>query len=63
MSLTIANVTIELFWGSYAYFSGGGRDVFIKFSSGLPFWFFSRDRQGAALELWGFGMKLVTDPS
>lgn len=63
MSLTIATITLEFFWDRYAFFAGGSREVFIKFSTGLPFWFFSREDQGATLELWGFGMNLVTNPS
>jgi len=63
MSLSIATITLEFFWGHYAFCSWGSREVAIKFSAGLPFWFLSRERQGATLELWGFGMNLVTNPS
>lgn len=63
MSLTISSITLEFFWGRYAYFSGGGRDAFIKFSTGLPFLLFSRERQGATLELWGLGVLVITNPS
>ena len=62
MNLTISNITLEFFWGSYAYFAGRRREVFVKFSTGLPFWFFSREREDANLELWGFGMKLIINP-
>lgn len=62
MSLTIGSITLEFYWGQDAYFSGIGHEVLIKFSSGLPFWFFSKFRHENTLELWGFGMNWLSNP-
>lgn len=61
MSLTISTVTFEFFWGSHAYICGGGREVFLKFSSGFPFGFFANERSDQGLQVWGLGMELTTN--
>lgn len=59
MTLTISQSVFELA-GSHAYIRTGGREVFIQFAYGLPFRFFSKERQeNGMLELWGFGMYAV----
>lgn len=59
MTLTITQSVFEL-TGIHAYVRAGGREVFIQFAYGLPFWFFSKERQEVGtLEVWGFGMYAV----
>lgn len=62
MNLTISSVTFEFYWGRYAYFCGGGREVILKFSSDCPFGFFGKERSDQGLQVWGLGMELTTNP-
>jgi hypothetical protein len=60
MKAMTASRVIEV-TSAYAYLGLARRDVFAQYRSGLPFWFFSRERSGDTLELWAFGMYFVID--
>lgn len=45
---------------SHLFARAWGREVFVKFNSGLPLREFARERTGAGVELWGLGVYAVS---
>lgn len=62
MTLTFSRTIIEV-TRTHAYARIGGREGFVKFGSGLPLGFISKERQTGSLEVWGLGMYAVVSKS
>lgn len=58
MQLTSTRSTFEISPGS-VYINRPGFDLHFQTRSGLPLLTFDKRREGADLELWGFGLYLV----
>lgn len=58
MTLTLSSFALEINL-NHLFASLKGREVFVKFGSGFPFWDFEKRREGANVELWGLGLYAV----